>query len=88
MEYVFIYKLLNRRRPSKTRFGSQQLQMLQPGPAQDVMTLPGQNADWRLFHATTHNTQKAFSFMDRNIEKLYTLDLYVIYYLNIRRIIQ
>lgn len=89
MEYVFIiYKSLNRRRPSKTRFGTQHLQMLQPGPAQDLMTPPGQNADWRLFHATTRNTQKTFSFVDRNMEKSYTLDLYIIYHLHIRRIVQ
>lgn len=49
--------------------------------------IPGKNAR---FHTTTHNTQKTFLSIDRNMEKLYTrmLALYIICYLHICPIVQ
>lgn len=37
----------------------------------------GRNADWCLFY-TTRNIQKNFLFIDKNMEELYMLNLYII----------
>lgn len=45
-----------------------------------VNDTPGHNVDWLLFRTATHNTQKTFPFMDKNMEKSYMLDFYKIFY--------
>lgn len=44
---------------------------------------PDQNTHKRIFHATTHNTQKQMLFVNGNMEILYAHYLYIIFYQHI-----